>query len=141
MPLNRRAFAGATTMCLMLQLLIATALLLDGTWYEPLALTEADSHSTYAAAPGARPVLSGGQELDLTWRPLGTGPVLVAGRSSRRSPRAKGRSLRAEVLRKAAKSTGARRGELGAASSCTRAASSSCTQATQSIGTRRSLGL
>lgn len=46
-----------------------------GTYYLPQALvfTAADSGTTYVAAPGENPVLSGGMRLDLQWQPYKDG--------------------------------------------------------------------
>ena len=49
----------------------ATVVVHAGTYYLPetLVLTAADSGTKYVAAPGEKPVLSGGMKLDLQWQP------------------------------------------------------------------------
>ena len=49
----------------------ATVVVHAGTYYLPetLVFTAADSGTTYVAAPGEKPVLSGGMKLDLQWSP------------------------------------------------------------------------
>jgi len=46
-----------------------------GTYYlpQPLMFTAADSGTAYVAAPGEKPVLSGGMKLDLQWQPYKDG--------------------------------------------------------------------
>ena len=53
----------------------ATVVIHAGTYYLPQALvfTAADSGTTYVAAPGEKPVLSGGIKLDLQWQPYKEG--------------------------------------------------------------------
>ena len=52
-----------------------TVLLHTGVYYLPetMCFTTADSGSTYAAAPGEKPVISGGARLTLDWTPFGDG--------------------------------------------------------------------
>jgi hypothetical protein len=53
----------------------ATVVVHSGTYYLPetLVLTAADSGTAYVAAPGEKPVLSGGVKLDLQWQPYQDG--------------------------------------------------------------------
>ncbi|NDJ13538.1 MAG: hypothetical protein EBY17_20475 [Acidobacteriia bacterium] len=56
-----------------------TVLLKTGTYYLPetFVLTPQDSGTTYAAAPGQTPTLSGGARLNLKWQPYKDGIVMA----------------------------------------------------------------